>query len=93
MPGSGFTLIELLVVIAIITILAALLMTTLAKAKATAQTAACKNNLRQLGIALQLYVDDHEKYPSNGVIYRQGLCLGFSLFWFMRLPPCNLSWA
>ena len=66
----GFTLIELLVVIAIITILAALLMTTLAKAKASAQTAACKNNLRQLGIALQLYVDDHEKYPSNGSLYQ-----------------------
>src|SRR5437588_6416094 len=80
----GFTLIELLVVIAIITILAALLMTTLAKAKASAQCAACKSNLRQLGIALQLYVDDHAKYPSNGAVYRQGICLGFyenGLYW------------
>jgi prepilin-type N-terminal cleavage/methylation domain-containing protein/prepilin-type processing-associated H-X9-DG protein len=58
--GFGFTLIELLVVSSIIAILAALLLPTLGKAKAQARGAACLNNLRQVGFALQLYVADHE---------------------------------
>jgi prepilin-type N-terminal cleavage/methylation domain-containing protein len=60
---AGFTLIELLVVIAVIAILAAILLPALAKAKAAAQSATCKSNLRQIGIALKMYVDDYEKYP------------------------------
>ncbi len=60
----GFTLVELLVVIAVIAILAALLLPALAKAKASAQSAACKSNLRQLGIALTIYLGD--PCPSNG---------------------------
>ena len=75
----GFTLIELLVVITIIAILAALLLPALSGSKDAAKRIKCASNLRQLGLAAQMYLDDHEGefFP-----YKYYATNGGVLYWF-----------
>src|ERR1017187_7405320 len=61
----GFSLLELLVVIAIIAVLASLLLPGLARAKRSALSVSCLNNLHQIGLALDLYVqENNDRLPS-----------------------------
>jgi len=77
---AGFTLIELLVVIAIIALLMAILMPALNKAKKQAQAAGCLSNLRQIGLAANLYAQDNDLFIPRG-------STGSSAIWFMDFLP------
>ena len=85
----AFTLIELLVVIAIIAILAAMLLLALSKVKATAQATVCKNNLKQWGLAGQLYAAENDDFlTTDGVGTPTDNELKSPTFhgWYIELP-------
>jgi len=69
MKKNGFTLIELLIVVAIIAILAAMLLPALSRAREKARSALCINNLKQIGVAVHMYINDY-----HGLIpYKPGI--------------------
>src|SRR5690348_10783248 len=84
----GFTVIDLLVLVAIIGIIAALMLPALARAKASAKSAACKSNFRQIGLALSLYVDDFAQYPWSQARVTNGGAMSFVSWVDLLRPYC-----
>lgn len=66
---KGFTLIELLVVVAIIGLLSTVIFVSLGSARAKARDMKRKSDMRQVGLALELYYDDYGTYPTNGTYW------------------------
>jgi prepilin-type N-terminal cleavage/methylation domain-containing protein/prepilin-type processing-associated H-X9-DG protein len=92
----GFTLIELLVAIAIIALLAAMLLPALSKAKTTAHGIQCLNNLKQWGLATQIYVTENDDFlPREGTANPPAVPTTSpnTNNWYCQLPPVmGLPW-
>jgi prepilin-type N-terminal cleavage/methylation domain-containing protein/prepilin-type processing-associated H-X9-DG protein len=70
MAHAGLTVIEMLITIAVIGLLIAIILPAVQSARESARKASCKNNLRQIGIAMQSHDATHGHFPSNGWGYR-----------------------
>lgn len=90
----GFTLIELLVVIAIIAILAAILFPVFAQARDKARQASCLSNMKQLGTAAMMYVQDYdEQFPAYGVDAGGNEISWGKYYWMFMFQPYIKGYA
>ena len=85
--NRGFTLIELLVVIAIIAILIALLLPAVQQAREAARRSQCKNNMKQMGLAVHNYESTYSKLPTSGEITVNGSRTFFPVSFFTAILP------
>jgi prepilin-type N-terminal cleavage/methylation domain-containing protein/prepilin-type processing-associated H-X9-DG protein len=83
----AFTLIELLVVIAIIAILAAILFPVFAQARESARKASCQSNLKQIGTAWMMYVQDYDEMTPMNAWTTEGQDSGWRSIAFYRIQP------
>ena len=89
-PLHGFTLVELLVVIAIISILVALMLPAIQAAREAARRSRCANNLKQVGLALQMYHSLHNSFPPGARLHEFERTVGLSWRVFV-LPYLELN--
>ncbi len=88
----GFTLIEMLVVIAIIAILAGLLMPAVQNARESANRVQCINNLKQIGLAILQYADDHNQVLPSGRMFNGSATWAVLIFPYMEQDPLFGAW-
>lgn len=82
--SCGFTLIELLVVVAIIALLVSILLPSLSKARELARQALCMSNIRQIGVAETMYINEHDEYL---VITFNGNSYTFNPYYYWSINP------
>ncbi len=86
MKRQGFTLIELLVVIAIIAILAAILFPVFAQAREDARRTVCLSNVKQVGLAMAMYVQDYDEQTPT-ILGPRGSNTSYQIDWYVQLYP------
>lgn len=92
-PRGGFSMIEMLVVLAIIIILAGLLTSAIQQARESANRVQCANNLKQIGLATNLYYDHHKVLPPSRVALAEGPSWAWLLLPNMEQQALFDQWA